>query len=33
MAAAAQIELPDQPPLLHFAKRMDMVNWLLGPAT
>jgi uncharacterized protein YqjF (DUF2071 family) len=31
MAAAAGIALPPQPPLLHFAKRMDMVNWLLAP--
>ena len=31
MAAAAGITLPPQPPLLHFAKRMDMVNWLLTP--
>jgi uncharacterized protein YqjF (DUF2071 family) len=29
MAAAAGITLPDQPPLLHFAKRIDMVNWML----
>jgi uncharacterized protein YqjF (DUF2071 family) len=25
MAAAAQIELPDTPPLLHFAKRLDVL--------
>ena len=31
MAEAAGIHLPPQPPLLHFAKRMDMVNWLLAP--
>jgi uncharacterized protein len=31
MAAAAGIQLPAQPPLLHFAKRIDMVNWLLYP--
>jgi uncharacterized protein YqjF (DUF2071 family) len=29
MAAAAGIPLPAQPPLLHFAKRLDMVNWPL----
>jgi uncharacterized protein len=29
MAAAAGITLPSQPPLLHFAKRLDMVNWPL----
>jgi uncharacterized protein YqjF (DUF2071 family) len=27
MAAAAGIELPAQPPLLHFSKRQDMVCW------
>jgi uncharacterized protein YqjF (DUF2071 family) len=31
MAEAAGITLPNQPPLLHFAKRMDMVNWLITP--
>lgn len=31
MAAAAGITLPEQPPLLHFAKRIDVVNWLLTP--
>src|SRR5688500_11938031 len=29
MAAAAGIGLPDTPPLLHFAKRQDMVAWNL----
>jgi uncharacterized protein YqjF (DUF2071 family) len=29
MATAAGIELPSQPPLLHFAQRIDMVNWPL----
>jgi uncharacterized protein len=28
MAAAAGITLPQMPPLLHFAKRQDMVGWL-----
>ena len=28
MAAAAGITVPDVPPLLHFAKRQDMVGWL-----
>jgi uncharacterized protein YqjF (DUF2071 family) len=31
VAAAAGITLPNQPPLLHFAKRVDMVNWFLEP--
>jgi uncharacterized protein YqjF (DUF2071 family) len=31
MVAAAGITLPSQPPLLHFAKRIDVVNWLLHP--
>ena len=31
MAHAAGIELPDAPPLLHFARRQDMVAW--APAT
>ena len=31
MAAAAGIELPAVAPLLHFARRLDMVNWLLQP--
>ncbi|HYN88816.1 MAG TPA: DUF2071 domain-containing protein [Ardenticatenaceae bacterium] len=31
MAAAHGIALPPIPPLLHFAKRVDMVNWLLEP--
>jgi uncharacterized protein YqjF (DUF2071 family) len=31
VAAAAGITLPLQPPLLHFAQRLDMVNWLLCP--
>lgn len=29
MAAAAGITLPDEPPLLHFVRRLDMVNWPL----
>ncbi len=29
MAAASQIPLPDVPPLLHFARRLDVVIWLL----
>jgi uncharacterized protein YqjF (DUF2071 family) len=33
MAAAAGIQLPSQPPLLHFAKRIDMVNWFLHRVT
>jgi uncharacterized protein YqjF (DUF2071 family) len=33
MAAAANITLPPTPPLLHFARRIDMVNWLLYPVT
>jgi uncharacterized protein YqjF (DUF2071 family) len=33
MAAAADIPLPPQPPLLHFAKRLDMVNWPLLPVS
>lgn len=33
MAAAAGISLPDVAPLLHFARRLDMVNWLLQPVT
>ena len=33
MAQAAGIPLPSQPPLLHFAKRMDMVNWALNEVT
>lgn len=33
MAAAAGIELPSQPPLLHFAQRIDMVNWPLLPVS
>ena len=32
MAAASKIALPDRPPLLHFARRQDMVAWLLEPA-
>jgi uncharacterized protein YqjF (DUF2071 family) len=31
MTEAAGLSLPPQPPLLHFAKRIDMVNWLLAP--
>ena len=27
MAGAAGITLPAEPPLLHFAKRMDVLNW------
>ena len=27
MATAPAIELPDQPPLLHFARRLDVVAW------
>ena len=27
MAAAAGIDLPDTPPILHFSKRQDMVGW------
>ena len=29
MAAASQIPLPDVPPLLHFARHLDVVIWLL----
>ena len=32
MAAASQIPLPDIPPLLHFARRLDVVVWLLRNA-
>jgi uncharacterized protein YqjF (DUF2071 family) len=32
MAAASQILLPDIPPLLHFARRLDVVVWLLRSA-
>ena len=32
MAAAAGITLPDVPPLLHFAKRLDVVAWWPRPA-
>jgi len=31
MAAAAGIDLPDTPPLLHFARRLEMVAWPLDP--
>ena len=31
MAQAADIALPDTAPLLHFARRMDMLAWLLQP--
>lgn len=31
MAEAAGITLPADAPLLHFARRLDMVNWLLQP--
>jgi hypothetical protein len=31
MAAAAGIALPPQPPLLHFARRLDAVLWALRP--
>ncbi len=31
MAAAASIDLPDTPPLLHFARRLDVVVWPLTP--
>lgn len=32
MAAASKIPLPDIPPLLHFARRLDVVVWLLKSA-
>jgi uncharacterized protein YqjF (DUF2071 family) len=32
VAAAAAIELPDEPPLLHYCGRQDMVAWALEPA-
>jgi uncharacterized protein len=32
MAAAAQIDLPAAPPLLHFAKRLEVLIWPLRPA-
>jgi uncharacterized protein YqjF (DUF2071 family) len=32
MAAAAGIRLPAVPPLLHFAKRQDVVAWAMAPA-
>jgi uncharacterized protein YqjF (DUF2071 family) len=32
MAAASGLALPDQLPLLHFAKRQDVVAWLPAPA-
>jgi uncharacterized protein YqjF (DUF2071 family) len=32
MAAAAGIALPAEPPLLHFARRLDAVLWALRPA-
>lgn len=32
MAAASQISLPDIPPLLHFARRLDVAVWLLRNA-
>jgi len=33
MAAAADIALPDTPPLLHFARRLDVLIWPLRYAT
>jgi uncharacterized protein YqjF (DUF2071 family) len=33
MAAAANIALPDTPPLLHFARRLDVLIWPLRHAT
>ena len=33
MAAAAGITLPPQPPLLHFARHIDVVNWLITPVS
>jgi len=33
MAAAANIALPDTPPLLHFARRLDVLIWPLRRAT
>jgi hypothetical protein len=27
MAEAAELRLPDTPPLLHFSKQQDMVGW------
>ena len=32
MASAAGITLPNEPPLLHFARRLDVVIWSLRPA-
>jgi hypothetical protein len=32
MAASAGIRLPDAPPLLHFAKRLDVLIWPLERA-
>jgi len=32
IAAASQIALPDTPPLLHFAKRLEVLIWPLRPA-
>lgn len=32
VAAAAGIELPDEPPLLHYCSRQDMLAWALEPA-
>jgi hypothetical protein len=29
MTAQLGLSLPDTPPLLHFAKRVDVVGWLL----
>jgi hypothetical protein len=33
MAGAANIMLPDTPPLLHFARRLDVLIWPLRRAT
>lgn len=33
MAAAAGITLPATAPLLHFVRRLDIINWLLQPVT
>jgi uncharacterized protein YqjF (DUF2071 family) len=32
MAAPLRLELPERPPLLHFARRLDVVAWLPVPA-
>jgi hypothetical protein len=32
MASAQGIVLPDEPPLIHFARRLDVVGWYLQPA-